>query len=221
MALFRALESARPTHQRLFADLFARAFLRPRLRLVVALARVLSLDGTCRVIDRRWPGARSSAVARTRFIDDRLQVMLASAMEQLVLLGAGFDSRPYRLSACEPIAVFEVDHPDTLAKKRRVLETQLGTLPRHVRFVATDFNQEALPARMAAAGFDATRRTLVVWEGVTNYLSEAAVDETLGWCAQLAPGSQLLFTYVHRGRPRRPAILRGDDTPPCHPRSCR
>ena len=120
------------------------------------------------IIDRRVPGARSSAVARTRFIDDAIAARLGEQTEQLVILGAGFDSRAYRLPGLRGITVFEVDHPDTLATKRRALERALRALPKHVHFVPTDFNQRELATVMAEAGYRESLRTFFVWEGVTN-----------------------------------------------------
>jgi methyltransferase (TIGR00027 family) len=150
-------------------------------------------------IDRRWPGARTSAVARTRFIDDQAEVALGSGTEQVVILGAGFDARAYRIAAMARVAVvFEVDHPSTSAAKRTIVQAMLASVPRHVRFVPVDFNSEPLQGRMSAAGYDPRRRTLFIWEGVTNYLTEDAVDGTLRWCASAAAGSTVVFTYVHR-----------------------
>jgi methyltransferase (TIGR00027 family) len=200
MALFRALEGTRAADRRLFNDRFAVAFLSPRLRLVVGLSKV-PLAGTFvrAYIDRRWPGARTSAVARTRFIDDAAEVALRSAIEQVVILGAGFDARAYRIAAMAQVAVvFEVDHPSTSAAKRTIVQDALASVPRHVRFVPIDFNSESLQSTMSAAGYDARRRTLFIWEGVTNYLTADAVDETLCWCAGAAAGSTVVFTYVHR-----------------------
>jgi methyltransferase (TIGR00027 family) len=209
MALFRALESARPPERRLFVDPLAPAFLRPRLRLVARLARLPgAADLACRFIDRRWPGARTSAVARTCFIDERVRAALARGAEQLVLLGAGFDARPYRLPACEGIAAFEVDHPATQARKREVVEAVLHRAAR-VRFVPVDFDREDVGEALARAGHDLRRRTLFVWEGVTNYLTADAVDETLRFCARASPGSELVFTYVHRAVLDDPASFPG------------
>ena len=82
LALFRALEGTRPADRRLLEDRFAAAFLSPRLRLVVGLSRVPLAGGIVRTyIDRRWPGARTSAVARTRFIDDAAEEARRSAVE--------------------------------------------------------------------------------------------------------------------------------------------
>lgn len=199
VALFRALETTRSANRRLFEDRFAREFLTPGLRFVVALSKVPPLGDLLRAyIDHHWPGARTSAVARTRFIDDAVEAAVRSAIQQVVILGAGFDARAYRIETMARIAVFEVDHPSTSAAKRRLVAATLGSVPQHVRFVSIDFDVEPLPAAMASAGFDPHRRTLFIWEGVTNYLTEEAVDGTLRWCAGAAPGSRVLFTYVHR-----------------------
>jgi methyltransferase (TIGR00027 family) len=209
-ALFRALEDALPEERRLFADPLARAFLGRPYALVARLAAFPVLRTLIPwYIDRRWPGPRTAVVARTRLIDEMVLEALGAGIEQVVLLGAGFDSRAYRLAPLRGVDVFEVDHPDTQAAKRRALERALGVLPGHVRFVATDFTQQDLASRMAAAGYRESARTLFLWEGVTNYLTEAAVDATLHWCARSAPGSRALFTYVHRDVIDRPETFFG------------
>jgi methyltransferase (TIGR00027 family) len=197
-ALLRALESSLPEGRRLFEDPLARVFLSWPLALVVRLAGIPGLRRLAPwYIDRRWPGVRTSVVARTRLIDDAITDSLQGHTQQLVLLGAGFDSRAYRLPGLRGVTVFEVDHPDTQAAKRRVLERALPLPPAQVRFVATDFRQRNLETAMAAAGYSEAARSFLLWEGVTNYLTEAAVDSTLRWCSRASAGSLLLFTYVH------------------------
>lgn len=198
MALFRALESSRSAPERLFNDPFARAFLSWPLSLA---GRLLTVPGfallVSRVVDRRAPGARTSAIARTKLIDDAIEAGIAEGIEQLVILGSGFDSRAYRLPSLRRVSVFEVDHPDTQAAKRSTL-ARLAVRAENVRFVAIDFDRQDLQSVMTDAGFRPQTRTFLLWEGVTNYLTEAAVDATLRWCAHASPGSRLLFTYVHR-----------------------
>jgi methyltransferase (TIGR00027 family) len=208
-ALFRALESLRPAGRRIFEDPLARSFLTPPLSLVSRLAVVPGLQELLPwIIDYRWPGVRSSVVARTRLIDDAIAASLGR-IEQLVILGAGFDSRAYRMPGLRRIAVFEVDHPDTQTTKRRVLGRVLSTPPEHVRFVAIDFQKRDLASAMAEAGYRESARTFILWEGVTNYLTEAAVDATLRWCSRASLGSFVLFTYVHRDVLTRPHVFVG------------
>jgi methyltransferase (TIGR00027 family) len=211
-AFFRALESALPERRRLFEDPLARAFLTWPFAVGAWLAVLPGLREVLpRLIDNRWPGVRSSVVARTRLIDDAIAASLGEHTEQLVILGAGFDSRAYRLPGLGDVAVFEVDHPDTQTAKRRALARVLSAPPTHVRFVALDFNRHELASLMPAAGYRESARTFILWEGVTNYLTEGAVDTTLRWCARAAPGSLLLFTYVHRDVLTKPDAFIGTE----------
>jgi methyltransferase (TIGR00027 family) len=194
-ALFRALETLLPENRRLFADPLAEAMLTWPLSMVGRLGHLASFRGfAVRFIDRRWPGVRTSVVARTRLIDDAIARFMDGQIAQFVILGAGFDSRPYRLPCLRAVRVFEVDHPDTQAAKRAALRRVLPRLPDQVRFVVTDFTRNDLESRMVEAGYQASQRTFFLWEGVTNYLTGPAVDATVRWCAQAAPGSVLLFT---------------------------
>jgi methyltransferase (TIGR00027 family) len=202
--LFRALEASRPEGRRHFDEPLARAFLTWPLSLVEKLGRAPGFRAFIPwFIDRRWPGVRTSVVARTRLIDDWITRSLEEPIEQFVVLGAGFDTRAYRLKGLKgleglgDVTVFEVDHPATQAAKRQALERALGSLPGHVRFVATDFVQQGLQESMHEAGYREDARTLFLWEGTTNYLTEEAVDATLRWCARSAAEGILIFTYVH------------------------
>jgi len=206
----RALESSQAESNRLFTDPLARHFLTWPYALAARLGTVPGLRALVpRLIDNRWPGVRSSVVARTRLIDDTIAAALNEPIQQLVILGAGFDSRAYRLPRMHDVAVFEDDHPDTQAIKRTTLARVLSTPPQHVRFVALDFNQQSLDSVIPAAGYRESARTFFLWEGVTNYLTEAAVDATLRWCSRAAPGSLMLFTYVHRDVLTRPGVFVG------------
>jgi methyltransferase (TIGR00027 family) len=203
MALFRALESfRRPAKARLFEDPFAYGFLRPSLRTVVRLSRLpFGSSPVAWFIDWRWPGARASGIARTQLIDDALADALRRGFGQVVILGAGFDCRAYRIPEIKRARVFEVDHPATLAVKRDLLKGMLGGgLPANVGFVEVDFNRQTLDQAMEASGFDRRARTFFIWEGVTHYLTESAVDATLRYLASAGqPGSMVLFTYIDAG----------------------
>src|SRR5262250_1133356 len=128
MAFYRAMESARPRTKRLFTDAFAIHFLRPSLRKAVVVCRIPYLAAVVAwYADRKAPGARTSAIARTRLIDDIVSQALHDGIHQVVILGAGFDCRLYRLSGIDRVAAFEVDHPATLAAKLSRLRNHLPT----------------------------------------------------------------------------------------------
>ena len=150
-------------------------------------------------VDKRMPGARTSAIARTRLIDDRLREVLATGIKQVVILGAGFDCRSIRLPELRRATVFEVDHFDTLRVKRNCLTQIAPFASSSVHYVGIDFNRESVSEALGKAGFDGSWLTVVLWEGVTNYLTEEAVDSILRGIADCRTGSQIIFTFVHSG----------------------
>jgi methyltransferase (TIGR00027 family) len=201
-ASFRALESVRrPSRSRLFEDPLAIRFLAPGRRRLVRLAGLPLFGAVVRAwVERRWPGAMTSGIARTRLIDDWLRQALQDGISQVLLLGAGFDCRAYRLRELEHCRVVEVDHPATQAVKREHVVRALGRLPEHVTFVGADLTREDSRRVLGATGLDARERVVVLWEGVTHYLGEAAVDATLRALADTsAHDSRVVFTYLHRG----------------------
>jgi methyltransferase (TIGR00027 family) len=200
MALQRAFESNRPSASRLFCDPYAEAFTSGPLRFLARASRVALVGPLApRLFDLiGGPGPRPSAVARTRLIDD-IASEAGPTVKQVVILGAGFDTRAHRLPALAGVPVFEVDHPATQAAKRSVVES-LGLSSATVTYVALDFEHQSLEQELRAEGLSTSVPTLFIWEGVTNYLSARAVDETLATIGRLAgPGSALVFTYIDAG----------------------
>ncbi len=142
------------------------------------------------------PGRFEHIALRTRVIDGLVSETAARGVRQLVLLGAGFDTRGYRLRSLAGCDVLEVDHPATQARKRRLLGDLAPLGARHV-FVSLDFERERLAAALHAAGFDAGQPALFVWEGVTMYLARAVIARTLAELRELAaPGSAIVMTYM-------------------------
>jgi methyltransferase (TIGR00027 family) len=201
MAMFRALESARPQTERLFADPFAFYFLKPPMRFAVRAAQKFPAIQIrlARFIDGRWPGARPSGVARTALIDDALRSALTRGAEQVAILGAGYDCRAYRVAELKRVRVFEVDRAETQKMKRERMARVLDILPQHVIFVEIDFLRETLSDALLKAGFDPKRKTFFIWEGVSHYLDSSAVDATTRFAGNCAVGSGIVFTYIHRG----------------------
>lgn len=205
MAVQRGLESTRPSDSRLFADPLAIRFVSLPWRIALRAARIGAVR---RALEAAYdlvggPGPRPSAIVRTKLIDD-LVGQFISSVDQVVILGAGYDTRPYRVESLSRRAVFEVDRPDTQAVKRAVL-ARAGTDVANVTFVPVDFDTDDLAGALLGAGYRLEQPTLFLWEGVTQYLSRDTVDSTLAVIRRLAPqGSILVFTYVDD------AVIRGE-----------
>ena len=175
-------------------------------RLVALSRRAPSLRPLLRVAAAPMLPMIAYMQVRTRLIDDCVRSFAAFGGGQVVLLGAGFDARAARLSdVLGETRVFEVDHPATQALKR----ARFGDL--RVTFVPWNFEVDAmssLGARLAALGHDPARPTLTVWEGVTMYLHEPAIADTVAAVrAWSAPGSQLCFSYVERRQIEQPRLV--------------
>lgn len=150
-------------------------------------------------LDRfRYPaslGMRSSVVVRSRLADDMRAEAIGRGVRQYVVLGAGLDTSAYRHPEA-PGRLFEVDLPATQRWKQARLREAGIALPRSLRFVPVDFEHVSLADGLARAGFDPGAPALFSWLGVTMYLDEAAVVETLRFIAGCAKGSAVLFEYV-------------------------
>jgi methyltransferase (TIGR00027 family) len=192
MALSRAIETRRVADDRVCSDPLAERLLDRRYRAAL-IARPVR-EAAVALIERLFPGHHHYVLVRTRYFDDLL-VEHAGAVEQLVVLGAGFDSRAHRFAdRLRDVAVFEVDHPATSRTKQ---ERITGIATGRVTYVPVDFDRDSLGDRLASAGYRTDRRTLFLWEGVTPYLSAAGVAATLDWIrGASAPGSRLIFDYV-------------------------
>lgn len=139
------------------------------------------------------PPIRHQQTARTSFYDASLARHLPS-VDQLVILGAGFDTRVYRLSPDDHVRCFEIDRPTTQAFKLRMLE-KAGLATHLSMYVPADFQAEGWFEKLVAAGFDPARRAFFLWEAVTMYLDRASVEDTLRRIAGTTPGSVVAFDY--------------------------
>ena len=140
-------------------------------------------------------GLRSSVVVRSRFADDEWRAASARGVRQYVILGAGLDTSAYRSNDAAG-RMFEVDLPATQAWKQQRLREAGIEAPASLRYVPVDFERVSLAEGLARAGFDAGEPTFFSWLGVTMYLDEAAVIDTLRYVAGCAKGSAVLFEYI-------------------------
>jgi methyltransferase (TIGR00027 family) len=203
----RAVESRRAAGRRLIDDPYAHRFVAsPMYRLLCGSQVTAALAR--RAFDRRYPGYLAIVLLRNRRHEQLVAEALGEGVGQVVLLGAGFDSTALRLDLGDA-TVYEVDAAPTQLAKRAVIE-RAGLAPRsRTRYVECDFERDSLPERLAQHGFDPQAPALVVWWGVSFFLTEDAVRSTVADVAALtAPGSRFAFDYVH------PSVVDGTTTFP-------
>ncbi|MBI3375309.1 MAG: SAM-dependent methyltransferase [Betaproteobacteria bacterium] len=138
--------------------------------------------------------------ARTHHIDALVERAAAHGVKQVVVLGAGFDSRAYRFRDSQPkLRFFEVDLPATIDLKKKRVTRMLGALPGYVRYAPIDFNTQSLEKVLRRAGYDPARKTFFILEGVTMYVNDAGNRATLRFIRKHSPpGSMLVYDYVLR-----------------------
>jgi methyltransferase (TIGR00027 family) len=202
----RALDQHRAPAERLVDDPYAARFLTPGLRLALGAVAASGRVGRWaeEVLAPRVPGLEGVASAlappivtyilvRHRFIDDALLAALARGVEQVVLLGAGYDARAERFrEALAGRPVFELDFPSTSRRKARLL----GREAEGVLRVEVDFRREGPAEALARTSFSPKRPTFFIWEGVSMYLPRRTVQDTLRQVRGLAaPGSELAMDF--------------------------
>ena len=200
VALGRALADAGLSHVPGFRDPTARVFLTEKGKQSFEKTERAFREGK-RGLAPDAAGVMADLIAlRTTAIDTAIRNAIASGATQLVILGAGYDGRAWRLGELSGVKVFEVDHPATQGEKRaRVAELPpaIGT----VSFVSIDFERESLGSVLERAGHDRSSPTCWIWEGVVMYLTREAMRSTLAGIAdRSASGSTLIVNYhsAHR-----------------------
>jgi methyltransferase (TIGR00027 family) len=204
VAAARTLGAKLPVEARLVSDPYGASFAGSA---VAALTRFVPGALTLPM----WPFALYMQV-RTRVIDDVVRDFVRAGGRQVLILGAGYDCRATRLGVELGAArVFEIDHPATQAQKRSVLaRSHAASAP--VTYIEWDFEKrpaEQIPEALAAEGHAPSLPTLTIWEGVTMYLTELAIESTFRAVRALsAEGSPFVMTYFERSRIERPDPFR-------------
>lgn len=166
-------------------------------------------------LSRRWdahsPSMELWMALRTRYLDDCVERAVHSGIRQVVILGAGLDTRAARLGR-PGVSFFEVDQPASQADKI----SRLSRFPHYpldsASFVGCDFEQDDFIEKLDAAGLDRSQPTCLVWEGVVYYLEAEAARSTLARIASaFAPRSLLLFDYLNSNMAKSSPRLRPED----------
>ncbi len=193
-----AIEQHFPKDQRIIEDDLAYQILPFGMRAFVWMMRLNAAgDWMVRATEKSFPGLWGGMMCRKRYIDEELTASVG-LINAVVNLGAGFDTRVYRLPALVDTPAWEVDQPDNMEFKRIRLRKLFGEVPGCVKLVPIDFDHEELGTVLASHGYSPEKRTFFILEAVTQYLTESGIRATFDFLANAARGSRLAFTYVRK-----------------------
>ena len=195
IAMQRFGESLKPENGRICYDPYAVHFISPEI-IKFGMEHPKEAKAKVEQVEKLFPGLSSSIMARVRYFDDFTKKSTAEGIEQLVVLGAGYDTRAYRIEELKDIKVFEVDHPNTQSFKIQKIDEIFGSLPDHVVYVPVDFEKDALGQKLFDNGYDPLKKTLFIMEGLIMYIPPKAVAEILLFIVENScKDSQVIFDY--------------------------
>ncbi|KJG03156.1 hypothetical protein UB35_05570 [Photobacterium angustum] len=205
----RLIETLAPSNKRIISDPYAERFV-----FGAGLIKLMGHPFAVWLTEQFMPGFHEHLISRTRFIDDLVKKSVANGIEQYVILGAGYDTRAHRLGLPSQVKIFEVDQPDVQERKRTKL-TQVVPNIENVTYVSVDFNHQSISERLLLAGFDQTKATLFTLEGVSQYISKAALSLTIAQAAALTTNNHSTFflSYVDKNLDDDPSACFGKGYP--------
>jgi len=142
------------------------------------------------------PSLRKAIVLRARYMDDYARQSIKAGCTQVVLMGAGYDSRYWRIDEFRNVSIYELDLESTQLVKKSLTRRKLGYLPRNVKYIPIDFSRESMTRKLKDAGFENHKKTLFIWEGVSLFLNLDIVLEILGSLKEMGNGHRAVFDFV-------------------------
>ena len=193
VAGMRAIETLKPEAHRIVSDTYARALVPGGIMFSISMWIIKS-----GLYERMAPGTIAFIIGRERYIDDYLKACLSEGVDQIVILGAGFDTRAFRIPGIAQTRVFEIDQPATQAVKQERLQKVIDPPPAHITFIPADLNTQQLGEVLRNSGYDEQGKTLFIWQGVIYFLKPEGVDSTLAFIADHSgPDSAVIFDYIY------------------------
>ncbi|MCP4020723.1 MAG: SAM-dependent methyltransferase, partial [Desulfobacteraceae bacterium] len=195
-AIYRASANKEYNNGKLGPDFLAQFFIPPHVRFFIKFQFIRTRG--IKKSDRRTPGIWEYMLARTAFFDDVFQDALKKKIPQIVLLGAGYDTRAYRYANLNTDSqIIELDIATTQQRKIRCLKKEKIDIPDQVTYAPINFNTQSLLTVLQSTGYDRQKPSVFLWEGVTYYLEPDAIDATFKLIGQSAhPQSCIAFDYA-------------------------
>ena len=196
MAMQRYAESSKGEEERICYDPYAFHFISPEI-IEYGIKHPDEAKLKVDQMENLFPGLSSSIIARVRYFDDYLVKCIEKGLEQLVILGAGYDTRAYRIGELKgKVKIFELDHPNTQNFKVDKIKEIFGFTPDNVTYVPIDFETQELAEILFKNGYNSSIKTLFIMEGLVMYIPEESVKKTLSFILKNSgKGSSVIFDY--------------------------
>lgn len=196
IAMQRFAESSKEEDERICYDPYAIHFIRPEI-IEFGKKHPEEAKELIENTERFFPGLSSSIMARVKYFDDFVKKSIKDGLEQLVILGAGYDTRAFRIEELkENVNIFEMDHPNTQGFKIEKIKEIFGSTPGNVVYVPVDFEKEKIGEKLIENGFIGSKKTLFILEGLVMYIPPESVAEIFLFINKnSAKGSRVIFDY--------------------------
>jgi methyltransferase (TIGR00027 family) len=195
MAGLSVNETNLPEDERLFQDPYAEYFFPENIREMTRNTDWVKAERA--KFEALLPGVNGALAARIRYFDERLMALIETGLKQIVIIGAGYDTRPYRIQGVkENCKVFEIDHPLTQAVKIKTIKEIFNETPAHVTYLPMEFGLGHPEKILIDAGYDPHQKTLFIAEGFLMFIPSFAVSVLLTFiCKMSTPGGALLADW--------------------------
>ncbi len=193
-----AAEQFYPEGQRIIEDKLAYKMLPAGTKIFVNFLKLKWVrDWVIKASEKSQPGIWGGLLCRKRFIDEKLKTS-ENDFESIVNLGAGFDTRYFRLSFLSNMLIWEVDQQQNVEAKSNRLREIFGKLPVNFNLVKVDFDREDLLSALENQHYSISKRTFFIMEAVTQYLTENGIIKIFNFLSKASSGSYLTFNYVRK-----------------------
>lgn len=195
-ALRRTIAHKEYNNEKFGPDYLAEIFLPASYRFFLRFAKIR--DNTKNKLAQAMPGVNEHIIARTAFFDGLFLDALKDQVPQIVLLGAGYDSRAYRFTKSNKgTKIFELDAPPTQDRKIKCLKSAHVSMPEDVQYVPINFINQSLSDVLKKAGYKNQEQTLFIWEGVSYYLDWDSARGTLDFVSRSSSQDNVIaFDYM-------------------------
>jgi methyltransferase (TIGR00027 family) len=144
-------------------------------------------------VSSRFPAVKDMVKTRTRYFDHMLDTQIAAGIGQVVILGAGLDTRAVRKQAAG-VRYFEIDDPATMELKRRCYAD--ARINSDVTFIPGNYVTDGLIDLLLSNGFDFDVPTYLIWEGNVMYMPLATDKHTMLQLKRHVKQFRLSFDYL-------------------------